>query len=169
MRFRRFAGFLGLSPIVFVASLRFFTVFFGPPQSKSPRRTWAFAIFRKPPQRNNKQSVNSNNGNPPQSQATMDQQPPPLPPAGYAPPPHPHAAAMAPFPGEAEAPWEAYHTGAEAPTVSWILFGFVHVRYVLVFLDLLNVDGYPMSSMLQLDLPLQMQPDVPAVMVGILF
>ena len=62
----------------------------------------------------------------------MDQQPPPLPPAGYAPPPHPHAA-MAPFPGEAEAPWEAYHTGAEAPTVSWILFGFVHVRYVLVF------------------------------------
>ena len=63
----------------------------------------------------------------------MDQQPPPLPPAGYAPPPHPHAAAMAAFPGEAEAPWEAYHTGAEAPTVSWILFGFVHVRYVLVF------------------------------------
>jgi hypothetical protein len=50
----------------------------------------------------------------------MDDQPPPLPPpAGYAPPPHPHAA-MAPFPGEAEAPWEAYHTGAEAPTVSFI-------------------------------------------------
>ena len=57
--------------------------------------------------------------------ATMDQQPPPLPPAGYAPPPHPHAAAMAPFPGEAEAPWEAYHTGAEAPTVSWFFLGCV--------------------------------------------
>ena len=62
-------------------------------------------------------AINSNLRIPPNN-PTMDQPPPPLPhhhhPAGYAPAPH-----MAPFPGEAE-PWNAYHTGAEAPTVSFV-------------------------------------------------